>query len=494
MTRKTAIVIGSGLGGLGTACLLAKAGYQVTVLEKNDQLGGRAGLLEAEGFRFDMGPSWYLMPDIFERFFELLGEKVNDHLDLVPLSPSYRVFYKDSTATLDIYGDLVRDKATFTTIEPGAGDQLQRYVDTASYLYKTSIDSLLFRDYQHVGDMFRWDILRQAPKLKIFQNLHHYVAKHFRDQHLQQIMEYPAVFLGSSPYRTPAFYSLLSHALFRQGVLYPRGGIYKLVEALAAIGRTQGVQYRTNAEVQHIEVDGGKAVGVRVDSQFLPADIVISNADPHHTDTQLLAPADRDYSADYWQHRVVAPSALLLYLGVNRQYPSLQHHNLLFSRDWQANFAQIFDYPRFPTDPSLYVCAPSKTDPTVAPPSHENLFVLVPIAAGLDYTQDQLETYADQVLAAIETHMQLPNLRQHLVYKKLFCVKDFSERLHSFRGTGLGLAHTLLQTASFRPHNKSRKVQNLYHVGGNVHPGIGMPSTLISAELVVRQVCTDTKK
>lgn len=489
---KTAVIIGGGLGGLMTAALLGKAGYSVTVLEKNEQLGGRAGWLEADGFSFDRGPSWYLMPDIFEQMFGLVGEKVEDHLQLVKLMPSYRLFYKATGEMLDMTGDRDSDKATFERIEPGAGAQLDRFLDTAAYLYDTAVGKLLHRNYDTPLSLFNADLVQAAPHLKIVKNLHQHVAAHFTDPRLQQLVEYPAVFLGASPYDTPAFYSLLSHVLFTQGVYYPMGGIYEVVKALERIGRKHGVTYRTDTAATRVITEHGTAIGVAYEGGEVRADIVISNTDMHHTETELLAHDEREYNPGYWDKRVSAPSALLLYLGIDRTYDNLRHHNLLFSRDWQANFAQIFDHPDgFPSDPSLYVCAPSKTDPSVAPAGCENLFVLVPIAAGITYTDAQQATFADEILAGMEQHMQLPGLRDHIVYRKQFCATDFETRLNSFRGTSLGLAHTLTQTAIFRPHNKSRKLKNLYYVGGDVHPGIGMPTTLISAELVYKQLIDD---
>jgi phytoene desaturase len=491
--RRHVVIIGSGLGGLMAAALLGKAGYKVTVLEKNDQLGGRSGSLQAKGFTFDMGPSWYLMPDIFEQMFGLLGEKVSDHLDLVKLDPSYQVFYKATSEQYDITDDREHNKALFERIEPGAGAKLDAFLDDAAYLYDTAVGKLLHRNYNTLGSMLNSELLREAPKLKILTNLHTYVNRYFKDERLLQMLEYPAVFLGASPYDTPAFYSLLNHVVMTQGVYYPQGGIYQIVEALRTIGATHGVTYRTSSPVERIVVENSKATGVVVQGTTLHADIVVSNADVHHTETALLDAPHRDHSPGYWDKRVSAPSALLIYLGVDRQYDSLQHHNLLFSGDWRKNFVQIFDRPEgFPADPSLYVCAPSKTDSSVAPAGNENLFVLVPMAAGIEYTDADLAAYADSVLAQMEEHMQLPDLRAHIVYQKLFCVRDFEARLNAYRGTSLGLAHTLTQTAVFRPHNKSEKVKDLYYVGGDVHPGIGMPTTLISAELLYKHLVGDT--
>lgn len=486
--QKKAVIIGAGFGGLSLSILLARDGWDVTIIEKNEQAGGRASVFDAKGFRFDMGPSWYLMPDVFERFFESVGEKVSDYYELIKLQPSYRVTFKDYDQQVDIYGDLDRDTKTFDAIEAGAGDQLREYLKRSAYVYDVSVNKFLYRNYDSAKDFMSPALAREAHKLSLFSTMDKYVSRYFKDQRLQQIMQYPLVFLGSSPYNAPALYNLMSHVDFNQGVFYPQGGLYEVTKALVKIAKKNGVQFMLNTPVEKIIVKDGAASGVKIKGKTIAADAVISNADPQFTETQLLDKPYRDHSDKYWNSRTLAPSALLMYLGVDKQYDSLQHHNLLFSKDWQQNFKQIFDNPDFPDDPSLYVCAPSKTDPSVAPKGKENLFVLVPIAAGLDYTDEQLEQYADKILATMETELKLPGLRKHVEYKRLFCVKDFHERYNSFRGTGLGLAHTLKQTAIFRPSNKSKKVSMLYYVGANVHPGIGLPVCLISAELVRRRL------
>jgi phytoene desaturase len=484
---KTVVIIGGGLGGLAAACLLGKAGYRVTLVEKNDQLGGRVGQLKAEGYTFDTGPSWLLMPDVFERFFKALGEKLGNHLDLVRLDPSYRVFYKGSGQHIDITPDLEINKKTFEAIQPGSGAQLEAYLRQAGYIYDVSINRLVYRNYSSLADMAvaaRGNI----RKLHIFSSLHDYVGRYFQNDQLRKLFEYPAVFLGTSPYNLPANYAMLSHADFTQGVYYPKGGMYKLVEALIVIGAKHGVRYVTNAPVREIVVEQGKAVGARIGDKLLPADIVISGADRHFTETKLLEQELRDHSERYWKTRVSSPSAVLVYLGVDRQYDSLRHHNLLFSNHWRENFAQIFDKPSLPKDPSLYVCAPSKSDRSVAPKGHENLFVLVPTGTGLKPSKKQLDKFVEVVLKVLETEMGLKNLRSHITYKNVFALDDFETTFNTFRGSGLGLAHTFYQTAFFRPHNKSRKVRDLYFVGADTHPGIGMPTTLISAQLVYERI------
>jgi phytoene desaturase len=486
---KTAVIVGGGFGGLATACLLAKGGYRVTVLEKNEQLGGRAGQLKATGFTFDTGPSWYLMPDVFEHFFALMNEDISDHIELVRLSPSYRVRYAGYGEVIDIQGVPQTDAMTFERIEPGAGQQLLRYLDTAAYMHRLSMDTLLYRNYDSLKDLAHTQLLSAGRDAHPLKSMHGLVSKHFTDVRLRQILLYPSIFLGTSPYKTPAVYSLLNHVDLQQGVFYPMGGMYGLVEALVAIGKRHGVTYRTNAPVERIIIKNNTAAGVVTQGKTLEADVVISNADLHHTETQLLDKPHRDHSARYWQTRTMAPSALVMHLGVDRQYDSLLHHNLLFEQDWRREFRGLFGTPiQFPAASSLYVCAPGKTDASVAPEGHENLCVLAMLPAGLRYTDEQLEAYADMVLATMERDMQLPGLRDHIVYKKYFCADDFASRFNSYKGTGLGLSHTLRQTALFRPGNQSKKVKGLYYVGANVHPGIGLPAILIGAELLCRRL------
>lgn len=486
------IIIGSGFGGLGSAAILAKAGYGVKVLEKNEQVGGRASQFKANGFTFDAGPSWYLMPDVFEHFFELLGEKVEDHLNLKKLAPSYRIFYKDDNRQVDIYSDLEKDLPTVEALEPGAGEALKRYLDQAGYQYSVAKDRFMYKNYDSVRDFFTREMAVEGRKLSVLTNMDRYVRKYFKTDAMQKIMQYPLVFLGSSPYNTPAIYNIMSHIDFNMGVFYPQGGIYEITKALKAIAEKNGAKFVVNTAVEQITIEQGRAVGVKLaNGQEIRADIVISNADIHHTEQDLLEPQYRTKSKKYWAKRTLAPSALIMYLGVKGKIPSLTHHNLLFSKDWKQNFGEIFDNPQWPSDPSLYICNPSKTDLSVAPKDHENLFVLVPIASGLDYNEVERETYADKILQTMENEMNLPSLRQNIVYKKYFSVKDFAARYNSQQGTALGLAHTLKQTAIFRPNNTSKKVHNLYYVGAGTNPGIGMPITLISAELMYKRLIND---
>ena len=489
----TAIVIGGGMGGLASAALLGKHGYSVTLLEKNALLGGRANYFEAEGFRFDMGPSWYLMPDVFEHFFALMGERVEDHLQLQRLDPSYRIAFRGSDRTVDMYSDLSRDVATFEALEPGSGQALRDYLGRAEEQYGIAIEQFMYRNHDSMFDFLDRKTAMQGIALHVFENMHSYISRSFHTDAVQKILEYQLVFLGSSPYATPALYNIMSHIDFNLGVFYPQGGIYSIVRAMAAIGSSHGVQYRTEAPVAEILAEGGRAAGVRVASgEELRADLVVANADMHHTETELLPKKARTHSARSWGRRTLAPSAFILYLGLKGLVPSLTHHNLGFGQDWRRNFAEIFDSPAWSDDPSYYVCAPSRTDPTAAPEGHENLFVLVPVAPGLPMTDADIATYRRRALDLLAEDFDVPDVEERIVFERTYTSRDFTADYNAYGGSALGLAHTMRQTL-FRPNNVSKKLPNLYYVGAGTSPGIGMPICLISAEMVYKRIIGDRR-
>lgn len=507
--QKKVIIIGSGYGGLASACIFGQAGYQVTVFEKNSQFGGKAGMLEVyqskDGtwkestttrsslkFRFDRGPSWYLMPDIFEHFFQLIGEDIHTHLTLKKLQPSYQVIFKDTLlGSTKIYGDLDKDAATFEAFEPKAGSKIKAYVDSSSYQYNIAVSKFLYKNYNSFLDFFTPQMMSEGLKLNVLSTMQKYVAKRFESTEIQKILQYPLVFLGASPRSAPALYNIMSHVDFKQGVYYPMGGIYALTETLVKLAKARNVELHSSKPVEKILVSGSRATGVRAQGVDYPADIVISNADIQFTEDKLLDSEYRSYSKRYWKKRVLAPSALLLYLGVKANYQFLEHHNLVFSKDWDKNFSQIFGSKKFPTDPSFYVCNPNKTDPSVAPSGYENLFVLVPISAGAKYDDEKLKIYVNKILETIEQVMHLDGLRDNIVYQKSYCVKDFEADYNAYKGSALGIAHTLRQTAVFRPRNQHKKIPNLLFAGGNTTPGIGLPMCLISAELAYKRVLGD---
>lgn len=497
MESKKVVIIGAGIAGLASACYLSKKGYSVTLLEKNDKVGGRANIFEKDGFRFDMGPSWYLMPDIFEHFYTLMGENISDHFTLKKLSPSYRIFFKDeriengTPLTLDLYSDIEKVKSIFETIEKGSARKLEEYLKYSKYGYEIAKSEFMYKNYDSIFDFLTPRIAIEGTKLRVFSKMHTYVKKFFKSPILQKIIEYQLVFLGSSPYNTPALYNIMNHIDFNMGVFYPEGGIYEIPKSLERIALKNGATIRTSSPVAKILVDDktSKTKGVQLASgETIEADIVISNADMHHTETFLLDVKYQERNEKSWDKKVMAPSAFMLYLGINKKIPELLHHTLLFSKDWETNFKQIFDTPMFPTDPSLYICSPSKNDPSVAPEGMENVFVLVPIASGLDYTDSDLEVYKEKILDTIAKELKLDNFKESIIFSRTFCVKDFYSMYNAYKGTALGLAHTLTQTALFRPNNYSKKVKNLYYAGAGTNPGIGVPICLISGELVYKRI------
>lgn len=490
MTKRV-VIIGGGYGGLASAALFAASGYDVTVLEKNRQLGGRAGEIRQDGFRFDTGPSWYLMPEIFEAFYGLFGRSAQNELDLLRLSPAYKVFFPNDTA-ITIRGELAHDAQQFDAIETGAGKMLQHYVQAGQRIYDLSLDFILANTYQQKRWILAPNVLRALPLLARLAptSLHSYVAQHFRDTRLQRILEYQSVFLGTSPYAAPAIYSLMSTLDFDSGVYFPRRGMYSLIESMQVIGTAHGVTYQTGAAVQEIMVQDGAASGVILtDGSTVAADIVISGADLHHTETQLLTPAHRSFPEPYWQKRQPGPSALLISLGIKGSLPALEHHNLYFVEAWRENFEAIYDTHDLPTNPSIYICKPSATDPTAAPEGHENIFILVPLPSGKALLDTEISQLRDLAINRLANIANVPDIAERIVTRHISTPQDFGSQFNAWQYNALGgAAHTLRQSAFFRTPNRSRKIKNLYYVGAGTNPGIGLPMCLLSAQVVYKMV------
>lgn len=501
------LVIGGGIAGLATAALLAREGQDVTLVEGRDELGGRAGSWERDGFRFDTGPSWYLMPEVFERFFELLGTTAAAELDLAPLTPAYRV-YAEPTGDgpgerVDVVSGRAEVRALFEEREPGSGDRIEAYLDSAGDAYELAVTRFLYDSYATTEGLRDPALLRRLPQLAplLTRSLSRHIEKRFSDPILQQILGYPAVFLGGSPYGVPSLYHLMSHLDLTQGVLYPAGGLTEVITAIERLARAAGVTIRTGAPVARIVTDGRTATGIELESgEVLTADVVVSTADLHHTETALLPPELQSYPEKWWESRTPSPGALLVLLGVEGELPQLAHHTLMFTREWSDGFDAIFgDDPRIPDPASLYVCTPSVTDPTVAPAGSSNVFMLVPIPAdpaigrgGIDGQGDaRVEEAADRAIAQVAAWAGIPDLAERIRVRRTIAPGDFEHDLHAWRGNSLGLAHTLRQSAIFRPKNASKKVSGLYYAGGSALPGIGLPMCLISAELAVERIHRD---
>ncbi|MEO5921421.1 MAG: phytoene desaturase family protein [Pseudolysinimonas sp.] len=507
MTRT--IVIGGGIAGLATAALLAREGHRVTLLEQQQELGGRAGTWERDGFRFDTGPSWYLMPEVFDHFFRILGTTADQQLDLVQLDPGYRVYGEGHADPLDVSASVDENLDLFERVEKGAALRLAKYLDRAREVYDLAKERFLYSTFQRLGPVFGGVVAAQSGRLLrlLIEPLDSLTKRTVRDTRLRQILGYPAVFLGSSPKLAPSMYSLMSHLDLVDGVSYPLGGFGNLIDRIAELARAQGAELRTGATVTRIVVADGAATGVEIagkkgKTETLDADLVVSTADLHHTETVLIDRDDlRTYPEEYWAKRTAGPGALLLMLGVSGELPQLEHHTLFFAKNWNAGFKAIFGpLPHVPETLSLYVCKPSGVDAGVAPEGAENLFVLVPIPAdptlgrgGIDRGgDDAIEALADRVIAQIADWAGIPDLAERVVLRRTVGPGDFAADLNSWKGSALGPAHTLRQSAFFRAGNVSRKVSNLYYAGSSTIPGVGLPMCLISAELVLKRVRGDT--
>lgn len=483
MKGKEIIIVGAGFGGLSAAALLAKDGHKVTVIDKNSMPGGRAQVWKKDGFVYDMGPSWYLMPDVFEDFFALFGKKPTDYFDLKRLDPHYKVFYSDDT-DVTLKADLEENKALFDTLEKDGGKKLLEYLGNSQYQYRVAMDQFLYRDYKHLTDFFNWKLVMEGTKFHVFDNLDKYVARFFDSEKIKKILEYNIVFLGGAPKNSPALYSLMSHVDFNLGVWYPMGGMGELPKAMQKLAEEQGAKFIYDQEVQRIKVDGKLTTGVVTDKDEYDADLVIVNADYVHGEMDLLDRKHRSYNEKYWDERAIAPSALLMFLGFNKKLKNLEHHNLYLQMEWDPHFETLFDKPDWPDDPCIYVCAPSVTDPSVAPEGKENIFVLVPVAPGLDDTEVIRDKYYKWVMKLLSNITGEELTDDDLLVKRLFAHRDFKSNYNAYKGTALGLAHTLFQTAIFRPQHESKKVKNLYYTGHYAHPGIGVPMVMISSQIL----------
>jgi len=492
---KKAIVIGAGISGLATANILAKAGYQVEVFEKNKTIGGRAGQLKKDGFVFDTGPSWYLMPEVFAHYFDLFDISADKELGIQRLSPSYKVFFEKNDP-ITITSNLKKDSKTFESIEKGAGNKLNTYVANSKLIYDLSIKHFLYTNFKSLSDLVKKEILSNSTKLLplALTSVDSYVSKSFKDHRIKKILEYSMVFLGSSPYQTPAIYTLMSALDFSHGVYYPKKGIYSVMELVHKIGQDLGVKYKFNSSVEKIIVKDSKATGVKLSSgKIFNADLIVSSSDIHHTETKLLQAKYQTYPASYWKNKNPGPSAFLMYLGVKGKLPEIEHHTLLFVDKWKENFDSIYKHKQIPEDASIYLSKTSSTDKKVSPSNHEALVVLVPWPSGIKVSNKTLEKYYDIYLDRIQKMTGIKDLKKRVVSKTLVGPDDFKANYNSWQSNALGPAHTLSQSAIFRTKNKSKKVKNLFYSGGSTIPGIGLPMCLISAQLIYKHLSGDKK-
>lgn len=488
---KKTVIIGAGYTGLAAASFLAEQGRNVTVVEKNDGPGGRGREWRSAGYTFDMGPSWYLMPEVFESFFNKLGAKRSDYYGLSRLSTYYQVFFGDGTK-VKITDDLEATKAVFESLEPDGARKLEQYLVAAKYKYDTAMSEFLYRDYSSLFDFFNRKLVVEGLRLDVFTGLDTFVRRQFSDVRARQLLEYAMVFLGSSPTNAPALYSLMSHVDLGLGVWFPEGGMISIATGMERLAREKGAHLEYSAPATRIVTKGGKTIGVETARGFFEADDVLVTADYAHAELKLLLEPERTYGQRYWDKAVVAPSMLLAYLGTTKKIPALEHHNLYFAKDWTEHFRTIFEKPAWPGDACFYASVVSRTEAAMAPEGGDNIFLLVPTAPGLDDTDEAREAVFKTAAGKLESLIGA-SIRDDLAVKRLYSHRDFSADYNALKGTALGLSHTLGQTAIFRPGRRSKKVGGLYYAGQYTHPGIGVPMTLIAAELAAKAMSRDAR-
>ncbi len=489
MNKNKVVVIGAGFAGMSVASFLAKDGFDVTILEKHSLPGGRARKFTAEGFTFDMGPSWYWMPDVFERYFNQFNKKVSDYYHLERLNPSYRIYWENEE--MNIPADYNQLKELFEQLEPGSSKQLELFIKEAAYKYEVGINKLVHKPGQSLTEFIDKDLINGLFRLDVFNSIQTHIRKLFKNEKIRQLLEFPVLFLGALAENTPALYSLMNYADIVGGTWYPQKGMYEIVNAMHKVAVDQGVKFIFNQDVSEIIVENGRATGVKVnsnDTSYIPADIVVGAADYHFIETKLLQKKYQSYSSKYWETRTMAPSCLLYYVGLNKKLKGLTHHSLFFDTSFAVHGHEIYTDKQWPTNPLFYVGAPSVTDNTVAPDGNENLFLLIPVASDLKGDDEKLRNkYFDIIIERMETHLK-QSIKSCVIYKKSFAVSDFISEYNAFKGNAYGLANTLLQTAILKPSCKSKKVHNLFYTGQLTVPGPGVPPSLISGEVVAKEV------
>lgn len=484
MSQRSVIIIGSGFAGLSAASFMAKEGWKVTVIEKNETPGGRARQLKENGFTFDMGPSFYWMPDVFERYFSKFGKKVSDYYTLHRLDPSYRIYWDEGFT--DLPADYESLRAVFESLEPGSADKLDSYLRGAAYKYDVGVNNLVYKPSRSLTEFMDWPTVSGVFKLQVFSSISRHIAKYFKHPKLRQIMEFPVLFLGALPEDTPALYSLMNYADIKGGTWYPEGGMFAVVQAMYRLAKELGVEFRFGETVQNLEISNGVIQSVSTNTNSYRADAVISGADYHFTETRLLPPEYRSYSDKFWEKKVMAPSCLLYYAGLNRKLKQLAHHSLFFDVPFEKHGREIYRDPQWPAEPLFYVSVSSLTEPAMAPEGCEGLVFLIPVASGLEGDTEPLrEKYFRIIAERMEKHTGEPIL-DSLIYLKSYSVSNFTEDYNSFRGNAYGLANTLMQTAILRPAIHSRKVKNLFYTGQLTVPGPGVPPSLISGEVAAK--------
>jgi len=488
---KKAIVIGAGFAGLATAASLAQAGFQVTVLEKNDSVGGRARKFETQGYTFDMGPSWYWMPEVFDNFFAKFGKKTSDFYTLKRLDPAYKIVFGKNNE-LAVPAQMSALKELFEQYEKGSSAKLEQFLKEAAYKYEVGMNEFVFKPSHSIWEFMDWRVVKSLFRLQMLTSMSSYVDKMFQNRYLRELLKFPVLFLGATPEDTPAMYSLMNYADLALGTWYPEGGMFKIVEAMDKLAKMQGATILCNQEVKQIISKNGKVTQVVTATATYEADVVVAGADYHHIEQEVLDKKDRVYDEKYWDKRVMAPSSLLFYVGVSKKLDNLLHHNLFFDEDFQQHAQDIYKKPKWAEKPLFYACLTSKSDPTAAPEGHENLFLLIPTAPDLEDTEETREHFYNVVMERLEK-LTNQSIRPHVDYKRSYAHRDFQQDYHAYKGNAYGLANTLTQTAFLKPKLKSAKLDNFYYTGQLTAPGPGVPPSLISGQVVANEIIKQFK-
>jgi phytoene desaturase len=480
------IVIGSGFSGLSAAAYLSAAGHEVHVFEKNETAGGRARQLKVNNYLFDMGPSWYWMPDVFEKFFSDFNYKVSDFYKLKLLNPSFDVVYPsgETMSVPEKYSDLSR---MFESIEKGSAAQLDKFMEEAQFKYETGMGSLVYKPGLSLLEFADLDLIKGAFRLQVFSSFRKHVRKFFSNPKLISLMEFPVLFLGAMPQDTPALYSLMNYAGLKLGTWYPEGGFGEVINAMMEVGKRNGAKFHFNAAVDQILIDGNKTNGVIVNGEKIDCDAIIGSADYHHIESKLLPESHRNYKESYWDKKTFAPSSLIFYVGLKTRIKYLQHHTLFFDEDLELHSIEIYKDPKWPSKPLFYICCPSQSDDSVAPEGHENLFFLMPLAPGLEDTAELREKYFKIMIDRLTKHIH-EDISDQIDYKKSYCVKDFVSDYNSYKGNAYGLANTLMQTANLKPSIRNKHIKNMFYTGQLTVPGPGVPPAIISGKVAAGQL------
>jgi phytoene desaturase len=485
-------IIGSGFSGLSAAAYLSAAGNEVHVFEKNATVGGRARQLKTDsGYVFDMGPSWYWMPAVFEKFFNDFGFSTSDFYTLKRLDPSFDVVFPENE-TLSVPDNFEELCQLFESLESGADNQLRKFMEEAAYKYTTGMDNLVYKPGLSILEFADIELLKGVFRLQVFSSFSKHVKKYFSNPKLIALMEFPVLFLGAMPEDTPALYSLMNYAGLKLGTFYPEGGFGKVIEAMKQVGENRGAQFHFNSEVTQINIQESKVTHLTVKGENISFDAVVASSDYHHTESKLLPTEFRNYKEDYWAKKTFAPSCLIFYLGVNKKIKKLEHHTLFFDEDLGQHSIEIYREPKWPTKPLFYVCCPSKSDDSVAPSGHENLFLLMPISTELADSEAMREKYYGLMMNRLEKQTG-EQIQPFVDYKKSYCVSDFVSDYHSYKGNAYGLANTLMQTAILKPKIKNKKVVNLFYAGQLTVPGPGVPPSIISGKVAAEQLMKHLK-